>query len=31
MQDWYWLVVTADYLIIEGLQSTKNKAFNQHL
>ena len=25
MQDWYWLVVTADYLITEGLQSTKNK------
>jgi len=22
MQDWYWLVVTADYLITEGLHST---------
>jgi len=31
MQDWYWLVVIADYLITEGLQSTKNKTFNQHL
>ena len=25
MQDWYWLVVTADYLITEGLHSKKNK------
>jgi len=25
MQDWYWLLITADYLITEGLPSTKKK------